>query len=175
MIDKAMLTELYRHMEWADAVVWTAVIADTEHQNDQKLRDLLFHLHIVQRAFLGMWQGVPLPATFPSFDSAPALMAWGRSVYAEGLGHLEGLTNEQINGRLELPPGWTSMVEQRLGRVPGPISLGETALQVTQHSTYHRGQVNARFRELGGEPPLVDYISWVWRERPAPAWPSESA
>ena len=24
---------------------------------------------------------------------------------------------------------------------------------------------------LGAEPPVVDYIAWVWLERPAPTWP----
>jgi uncharacterized damage-inducible protein DinB len=39
------------------------------------------------------------------------------------------------------------------------------------HTVYHRGQVNARVRALGGEPPLVDYIAWLWLGRPAPEWP----
>jgi uncharacterized damage-inducible protein DinB len=42
--------------------------------------------------------------------------------------------------------------------------------QVTSHSTHHRGQVNARLRALGGEPPLVDYIAWVWFGKPAADW-----
>jgi len=53
-------------------------------------------------------------------------------------------------------------------------TLGDTLLQVPMHSTYHRGQVNARIRELGGEPPLVDYIVWVWLGRPAAEWPYDS-
>ena len=47
-------------------------------------------------------------------------------------------------------------------------TLAETALQVAMHSTYHRGQVNARLRQIGGEPPLVDFIAWIWFGRPAP-------
>ena len=49
--------------------------------------------------------------------------------------------------------------------------MAETCLQVCSHSTYHRGQVNARLREIGAEPPLVDYIAWLWFERPAADWP----
>ncbi len=40
------------------------------------------------------------------------------------------------------------------------------------HSTHHRGQVAARLRELGGEPPLVDFIAWLWWKRPEPEWPA---
>ena len=62
------------------------------------------------------------------------------------------------------------MIERSLGRVPETTTLGETALQVPLHTIYHRGQVNARIRALGGEPPLVDYIAWIWLGRPAPEW-----
>ena len=62
--------------------------------------------------------------------------------------------------------------EQRLGRKPSGTTVGETGLQVALHSTYHRGQVTARLREVGGEPPLVDYIAWVWLGRPAAEWPA---
>lgn len=48
--------------------------------------------------------------------------------------------------------------------------LGETMIQVAMHSQYHRGQINTRLRELGAEPPLVDYIAWIWFGRPDAAW-----
>ena len=28
-----------------------------------------------------------------------------------------------------------------------------------------------RLREVGGTPPLVDYIAWVWFSRPDAPWP----
>ena len=43
-------------------------------------------------------------------------------------------------------------------------------IQVTIHSTHHRGQFNARLRQVGGEPPLVDYIAWVCFGRPPAEW-----
>jgi len=41
---------------------------------------------------------------------------------------------------------------------------------VASHSTYHRGQIATRIREIGGEPPLVDFLYWVWSGKPAPQW-----
>jgi uncharacterized damage-inducible protein DinB len=38
------------------------------------------------------------------------------------------------------------------------------------HSHYHRGQNATRLRELGGTPPTTDYIVWLWKGRPQPAW-----
>jgi uncharacterized damage-inducible protein DinB len=65
---------------------------------------------------------------------------------------------------------WVRSFEAQLGRTLSTPTLAETIFQVTSHSTYHRGQVNARLREVGGEPPLVDYIAWIWFGRPEPSW-----
>jgi uncharacterized damage-inducible protein DinB len=164
------LTDLYRHMEWADAAVWAAVLASEGGKTDAKLREYLSHLHVVQRAFLRLWRGEPRDAPYPTFDDAPSLMLWGRTYYGEALAHLGTLSDEQAAKPLPVP--WAAMVEQRLGRAPETTTIGETALQVVLHSMYHRGQITARLRGVGGEPPLVDYIAWVWLGRPAPAWPS---
>ncbi|HEV3470083.1 MAG TPA: DinB family protein [Pyrinomonadaceae bacterium] len=166
------LKDLYRHMEWADASVWTAVLASDEARADAKLREYLLHLHVVQRAFLRTWRGDPREVPYPEFDDAASLMRWGRTYYAEAHAHLGGLGDEQLAG--QMPVAWASMVERRLGRPPETTTVAETVLQVALHTTYHRGQVNARLRQLGGEPPLTDYIAWVWLGRPAPAWPPDA-
>jgi uncharacterized damage-inducible protein DinB len=59
---------------------------------------------------------------------------------------------------------------KRFGRDPAAVTLAKTAFQVTGHSTCHRGQVNRRLRELGADPPLADYIAWLWIGRPAAEW-----
>ncbi len=53
----------------------------------------------------------------------------------------------------------------------GAVCVGQSAVQVAMHSTHHRGQVAARLRELGVEPPMVDFIVWVWIGKPAAEWP----
>ena len=53
------LIDLYRHMEWADAAVWTSVLASEGGRTDAKLRAYLYHPHVVQRAFLRAWRGEP--------------------------------------------------------------------------------------------------------------------
>ena len=162
------LTDLYRHMEWADAAVWTSALASTNGQSDSKLRDYLYHLHLVQRAFLRMWRGEPRDTPYPTFDDAQSVMVWGRSYYNEAFAHLSALSDDVLSESMPLP--WASMVEQQLGRAPEISTIGETVLQVALHSLYHRGQINARLREIGGEPPLVDYIAWVWLGRPGAEW-----
>ena len=173
MLNMKALTDLYRHMEWADAAVWTAVLASEGGREDAKLRGYLHHLHVVQRAFLRAWRGEPRETPYPTFDDAPSLMEWARTYYSEALAHLGALSDEQASEPMPVP--WATMVERILGRAPDVTTVGETVLQVALHTLYHRGQVNARLREVGGEPPLVDYIAWVWLGRPAPSWPSAHA
>ena len=170
MITVDTLSDLYRHMEWADATVWTAVLRSTSVCTDEKLQGLLYHLHLVQHAFLRIWRGEPRDTPYPTFDAAVALMHWAMDYHPEVRAELDR-RSQQTSDVLEVP--WATMTAKRLGRTPGPTTFGETALQVTLHSLYHRGQVNLRLRELGGEPPLVDYIAWLWLGRPEATWPVE--
>jgi len=50
-----LFRELHRHMEWADASVWKAALAHDAAREDVPLRDLLHHVHMVQRTFLCLW------------------------------------------------------------------------------------------------------------------------
>lgn len=162
-----LLSDLYRHMEWADATVWAAVMNCERALADSKIRDTLYHIHMVQRAFVRVWRNEPRQS-FPTFEETPAVMDWARSYYPEAFAHLQTLSNETLSKPMPVP--WASMVERLLGHAPEITTVGDTVLQAALHSLYHRGQVNARLRELGGEPPLVDYIAWIWMGRPAADW-----
>ena len=162
------LKALFRHMEWADGRVWTAAEANPAAGSDEKIRGLLFHLHLVQRAFLEVWEGrrleLPKPTQFPDLTS---LRAWS-TTYSDEVGrYLDGLDPLTLAQPLRMP--WVAEFEKNVGQAFANPTVGETLFQVTSHSTYHRGQVNARLRELGGEPPLVDFIAWVWMGKPAAA------
>jgi uncharacterized damage-inducible protein DinB len=162
------LRDMYRHMEWADASVWRAVFGSESATGDQKLKDYFYHLHLVQRAFITAWRQEPANAPFPIFEDMRAVHEWGRSYYKEIFVYLDQVSDEEISQTMQLP--WVELVTQQLGHLPAPITIGETMLQVPLHSLYHRGQINARLREVGGEPPTVDYIIWIWREKPAASW-----
>ena len=146
-------------MEWADATVWSAV--RKLGTNDENLIDRLRHLHATQHAFLMIWRGDPL-----NFDDVPAdIEQWARTYYAALPKFLANVDEASLDGVMNMP--WA----ERYAKVTAhPTTLGDTLLQITSHSTYHRGQVNTRIRQLGGEPPLVDYIAWLWLGKPAASW-----
>lgn len=167
------ILELAGHMEWADAMVWATCLQSGAARADERIKGWLFHLHTVQRAFTSIWLGQD-PALVPlaSFPDVVALGVWGREGHAALQETLRTLDDERWGRRVKLP--WAGRAIERPEAVMHP-TLPETATQVALHSMHHRGQVNARLRELGAEPPLVDYIAWIWRGRPAPPWPRNLA
>ncbi|MGD8866815.1 MAG: DinB family protein [Gemmatimonadales bacterium] len=160
--------DLMRHMEWADATVWNSVLADPRARSDERVRDCLHHAHVVQWAYLQIWRDEPVevPAG-ASFDDLFALRAWGREYHRQVAVQLETLSGEALDHPIEFP--WAEQLAERFGG-PAPATLAETILQIVSHTTYHRGQVNMRLRDLGAEPPLADFIAWVWMRKPEAGW-----
>ena len=172
MTNSSVFRDLFRQMEWADALVWSVVLKHSVLLEDDTLRDRLYHLHLVQRAFLHIWRGETLAFQGTEQLRGNHLAAWGRAYHASVAPFVESLIDAHLDTTVNLP--WASEVMARLGtKVPAP-SLAETLVQVPMHSAYHRGQVNSRIRELGPVPPLTDFIAWVWSDKPVPAWPDES-
>lgn len=164
-----LLRELYRHMEWADSRVWEVVLGLEETIADEQLRTTLHHLHETQRAFLHVWRGLPLDyGESGEFASFPELYAWALPYYGDVGRFLATLDEARLAESYDLP--WSTYFEQSMGRAPEPTTLGETLLQVPIHTTHHRAQVNTRLREIGTEPPLVDYIVWAWLGKPEASW-----
>ena len=174
MSNIAMLHQLFRHMEWADARVWNSVFSTPAAQTDSILRDRLFHIHVVQWGFFHMWLDQPLPE-FPNqskFPDLAALVSWGRDAHEQIAAYVKGAKEAVLERNITLP--FAEFFVKQLGEAAAPITLGHTMLQVASHSSHHRGQVNTRIRELGGEPPFVDLIIWAWLGEPAANWPSAS-
>jgi uncharacterized damage-inducible protein DinB len=169
MWSQPALMELYRHMEWADATVWK--VTPLSGQPDARLRELLVHIHVVQRAFFSAWTSRPVTDAFKraeEFETLGAVRSWAQPLYREMAAFVQGLTEERLAAPMNLP--WAQMIADHLGMTPHVTTLADTCFQVTSHTTYHRGQVNTRLREIGAEPPLVDYIAWAWFGKPVAEW-----
>ena len=168
-----LLDELVRHAEWADATVWQTVL-DTvggESQTlDSKVEFWLHHIHLVQHAFANLWRGEPPEfRKIGDFTDPQALARWGREGHAEVQQYLSAVADGELARELEIP--WTEQLTERLNRPIGPVSVSQSVTQVAMHSTHHRGQVASRLRETGAEPPMIDYIAWVWFGQPEAEWP----
>ncbi len=155
-------------MEWADAATWRAVRALAIGQDDDRLKWLLHHLHLVQSIYIQAWRGDPFVLTeLRAYPDLNAIETWARSFYPRAAAYAEAADDSRFAEMLAVP--WSQMIVDKFGKEL-PVTLGESALQVFLHTSYHRGQISTRIRELGGEPPLIDYLYWVWAGRPAIEW-----
>jgi len=159
------LRELFEHQAWADAKHWTAILAHPRATDDGALRRRLYHIHLVQRAFLSVWQGQTLEPPKPeSFPTLEALKDWGRDYHEQVLGFLDEdeLDDERLDSEVLLP--WFQ-------DPPCRTALRRTLHQALMHSHYHRGQNATRLRDLGAKPPTTDLIVWYWKGCPPAEWP----
>jgi uncharacterized damage-inducible protein DinB len=170
-MDLAECRALMGHAEWAESLVWQAVLALP--QEDAELQAKLYHLHMVQWAYLHIWRGEAVkPRELGTFATRQALCGWAREYYRDLPSYLAGLSGPNLGREVLFP--WADRLVQRFGKAR-PTTWTESLLQVAMHSGYHRGQVARRLRELGVEPPLTDFIAWIWLDRPAADWGDDEA
>lgn len=163
------LEDLLRHLGWADACVWRAVLACDAARDDARLLFWLHHIHTVQHAFLRIWRSEELELPeLAHFPDRPSLARWGRTAHQEIVAFLGTADEATLAAELRVP--WTERLEETWEKPIEHPSLAHSAVQVAMHSAHHRGQAAARLREVGGEPPLVDFIAWLWWGRPEPDW-----
>jgi hypothetical protein len=53
---------------------------------------------------------------------------------------------------------------------PCVITVAEALVQVALHTQHHRGQCMTRLKDFGGEPKNVDWIIWLWKQKPQARW-----
>ena len=157
------LNELYAHQEWADAEHWRAIEAHPAALEDKAIRERLLHIHLVQHGFL--WITGPRTSEFAfkkleDFPSMADLKAYAR----QGLNDLGELLEKTDQGRME------EIIEVTWFKPPLKISVRHALTQAAMHSHYHRGQNATRLRELGGVPPMTDFIVWLKDGQPAAQW-----
>lgn len=172
MDSTAIIEELVRHMEWADAVVFLVILGKPQAEEDEVLLKRLRHIHLVQKAFFDVWQNQPINPHLTDSFNAHELSGFAKSLHRSVQEFQNTLSADDLDRVVHLP--WSKQVSDNLGFEIANPSLGQTLLQVTAHSSYHRGQVNSRLRELGVDPPMTDFIAWVWAQKPSSVWPTVS-
>ena len=156
MMPLSTIRELFEYNYWARDRQLDACTALTGEQFLQpmgnsfpSLRDTLVHLLGAEWIWLERWKGRS-PQGLPSATDYPTLAAL-REAWApveQGVrDYLGGLSQEAFAGRLAFTNAkgetWTYPVWRSL-------------LHVSNHQTYHRGQVTMFLRQLGVSPPALD-------------------
>ncbi len=156
------LDELYQHQEWADAKHWCAFEAHSAALADKAIRERVLHIHLVQRAFL--WVVGPRTAQFEmlkleDFATMADLKTNAQQYHLEIAEILKGMSAARMEELVEVP--WFKTLK---------ISVRHALTQCAMHSHYHRGQNATRLRELGGTPPMTDFIVWLRDGQPPARW-----
>jgi uncharacterized damage-inducible protein DinB len=157
----ALLRDLIAHAEWANSEFFQAWGASPAREHEE-LRRRVGHMVGVQSGFLAVLRGEtpggPPGGAPPTYD---ALLA--RAQYShQGLGaYAQTLEPESLTHTVRIP--W-------FPEPPCVITVAEAIVQAVMHTQHHRGQCMTRLKDFGGEPKNVDWIIWLWKERPGAHW-----
>jgi uncharacterized damage-inducible protein DinB len=159
-----LLRDLYGHQVWADAEHFRAIGAHPAARGDKAILVRLHHIAIVQRAFL--WAVGDRQDAFEftkpeDFASLDALKRYVREHHDGLVPIIATVSDLRLAESIEIP--WFK-------DPPLSLTVAEALTQGAMHSHYHRGQNATRLREIGGEPPMTDYIVWLWKGRPEADW-----
>jgi uncharacterized damage-inducible protein DinB len=157
------LDELYAHQEWADSEHWRAFEAHPPALEDKAIRERLHHIHLVQHAFL--WITGPRSEAFANRKLEDFPIISDLKKYAQ-----EGLLRLNEFVKSLDPTHAEEIIEIPWFRPPAKISIRQALTQAAMHSHYHRGQNATRLRELGGVPPMTDFIAWLHKGQPLAQW-----
>ena len=161
--------KLVEHMNWADSKLWQSVYYTESAKIDERIRELMYHIHIVQHVYYLNLSGkaVTVPEVI-EFRSLQNIAEWGFKTNQKILS-LVSLMDEVELG-MNMKNLWFERIEKELGKPPADTTAEESIIQVVSHSTYHRAQVNTRLHELTGAPAKIDFITWIWLGKPKSEW-----
>ncbi len=115
---------------------------------------------------IGLNPGVPMTGLLKdllghqAWADAMFFHAWGKSASREDL-ELRTRTGHLV----EVQEGF-------LGILKGETEVPEALVQVCLHTQHHRAQNMTRLKSLGVSPKNVDYIIWLWKQKPEGLWES---
>lgn len=166
MLTMAQVGELFTYNAWANRKLFSALAALSaeDYKRDLKtsfggVSGTVNHIVWAEELWLRRWQGAAPPAVAQGRDLESLSAAqdrWER---------IEDERNRYLGALSDTSLASAVVVKASSG---GEFrhQLRETLLHVTDHSTYHRGQIIAMLRQLGRTPPSTGLITF-YRERPA--------
>ena len=155
------LRDLLAHAEWANAVFFHAW-GKSPARDREELRLRVAHILGVQEGFLSILRGEP--PTMPPDGPPPSfeeLKARAESSHAGLRDFAAALRPESLSATVRVP--W-------FPDPPCVITVAEALVQAAMHTQHHRGQCMTRLRDFGGEPKNVDWIIWLWKQKPQARW-----
>src|SRR5512133_102586 len=155
-----LLKDLLGHQAWADAMFFHAW-GKSAAREDLELRTRTGHFVETQGAFLEVLKGGAVTLDEQPLLEFEALKARCRANHEAFRALGRGLDEAALARIVRVP--W----------FPDPpclVSVTEALVQVCLHTQHHRAQNMTRLKALGTEPKNVDYIIWLWKQKPEGRW-----
>lgn len=154
------------YTRWADARMLDAAAKLTPEQYTRDLgsslksvRDTVVHLIGAEWLYLSRFKGEHPKANWSPSDYPD--VAAVRSRWEPLMAEFEAFVSAQTDATLVGPLSYRNLKGE-----PVTLPLGQVLLQVTNHSTYHRGQVTTLIRQLGAQPASSDFILYMMERKP---------
>jgi uncharacterized damage-inducible protein DinB len=155
------LRDLLAHCEWANAVFFKAW-AKSPARDHEEMRSRVGHIVGVQHGFLSVLRGEvpkgPPGGPPPTFEE----IAGRARTSHDGLREVGAKLNPEELARMVHVPWFPDP--------PCIISVAQALVQAAMHTQHHRGQCMTRLKDFGGEAKNVDWIIWLWKQKPAARW-----
>jgi uncharacterized damage-inducible protein DinB len=155
------LRDLMAHAEWANAVFFHTW-GKSPAGDHEEMRQRVGHIIGVQQGFLSVLRcekpGGPPGGPPPSYD---VLKTRAESCHAGLRDYMAKLAPEALAQKVRIP--W-------FPDPPCVITIAEALVQCAMHTQHHRGQCMTRLKDFGGEPKNVDWIIWLWKQKPQARW-----
>jgi uncharacterized damage-inducible protein DinB len=157
----SFLRDLMGHAEWANAVLFHTW-GKSPARDHEDLRHRLRHIIGVQSGFLAVLRGetpaIPHDEPPLSYDELKARAIQSHAGLRE---HVAALQPDGLSRTVRVP--W-------FPDPPCVITVAEALVQAAMHTQHHRGQCMTRLKDYGGEPKNVDWIIWLWKQKPEARW-----
>lgn len=155
------LRDLMAHSEWANAVFFHAWEKSPARDHGE-MRTRVGHIVGVQEAFISIFNGeqpggppVGPPPTFAELKTR------AEESHSDLRKFTSSLDSEGLSRTLHIP--W-------FPDPPCVITLDQALVQVALHSQHHRGQCMTRLKDFGGQAKNIDWIIWLWQQKPEARW-----
>src|SRR5579884_3981150 len=148
----ALIRELFQYQAHADTAILMAVRSHEWASRDRSIVTLFHHILVAHRFWIHLCEGAPFHVEAESVvpGSLEEIATLFERTQAQEFAWMDRLSDDDLERTLESP------------YLPGrKVTIRQGLTQVCLHSQWHRGQLAARLRALGGEPPAIDYILWT--------------
>jgi uncharacterized damage-inducible protein DinB len=159
-----MLQSLVRHKWHANASLLRAIRQCDAAANDEELRKRLHHIVEANRYWLSL-----IRQKASAREDDPGV----RDTFDGIVARFKETAIAELDWIMQIPESDLLCLVKARAIEARSFSVAEVLTQDCLHAHGHRAQCALRLRDLGGAPPMMDFILWLV-DKPDPDWPTRT-